>query len=56
MAVYETIFFIFQVNLRNQEIVYQHNITEKYYKLDCIRMALIFADLKMSLKSAQSCG
>ena len=28
MAVYE-IFFIFQVNLRNQEIVYQHNITEK---------------------------
>ena len=57
-------FFIFQVNLRNQEIVYQHNITEKYYKIgdpnyigtckDCIRMALIFADFKMSLKSAQS--
>ena len=34
MAVYEIIFFyIFQVNLRNQEIVYQHNITEKYYKI-----------------------
>ena len=50
MVVYE-IFFIFQANLRNQEIVYQHNITEKYYKIgnpnyvetfkDCIRMALI---------------
>ena len=26
-------FFIFQANLRNQEIVYQHNITEKYYKI-----------------------
>ena len=26
-------FFHFQVNLRNQEIVYQHNITEKYYKI-----------------------
>ena len=34
MAVYEIIFFfIFQVNLRNKEIVYQHNITEKYYKI-----------------------
>ena len=34
MAVYEIIFiFIFQVNLRNQEIVYQNNITEKYYKI-----------------------
>ena len=34
MAVYEIFFFyIFQVNLRNQEIVYQHNITEKYYKI-----------------------
>ena len=35
IAVYEIIFFvfIFQVNLRNQEIVYQHNITEKYYKI-----------------------
>ena len=34
MAVYEIIFFyIFQVNLRNQEIVYQHNITEKYCKI-----------------------
>ena len=34
MAVYEIIFFyIFQVNLRNQEIVYQDNITEKYYKI-----------------------
>ena len=33
MAVYEIIFLnIFQVNLRNQEIVYQHNITEKHYK------------------------
>ena len=30
MAVYE---IIFQVNLRNQEIVYQHNITEKYYRI-----------------------
>ena len=26
-------FFIFQANLRNQEIVHQHNITEKYYKI-----------------------
>ena len=34
MAVYEIFFFfIFQVNLRNQERVYQHNITEKYYKI-----------------------
>ena len=34
MAVYEIIvFYIFQANLRNQEIVYQHNITEKYYKI-----------------------
>ena len=35
MAVYEIFFFflIFQVNLRNQEIVYQHNITEQYYKI-----------------------
>ena len=34
MAVYEIIFiFIFQVNLRNQEIVYQNNITEKDYKI-----------------------
>ena len=34
MAVYEIIFFfMFQVNLRNQEIVYQHNVTEKYYKI-----------------------
>ena len=34
MEVYEIIFlFIFQANLRNQEIVYQHNIAEKYYKL-----------------------
>ena len=34
MAVYEIIFFyIFQVNLRNQEIFYQHNITEKYHKI-----------------------
>ena len=34
MAVYEIFFFFFfQVNLRNQEIVYQHNITEKYYKI-----------------------
>ena len=34
MAVYEIIFFyIFQVNLRNQEIVYQNNITEKYLKI-----------------------
>ena len=33
MAVYKIFFFIFQVNLRNQEIVYQHNITEKYYKI-----------------------
>ena len=32
MAVYE-FFFIFQVNLRNQETVYQHNITEKNYKI-----------------------
>ena len=51
MAVYEIIFFFnFQLNLRNQETVYQHNITEKYYKIDpnyvetfkdCIRIALI---------------
>ena len=34
MAVYEIFFLnIFQVNLRNQEIVYQHNIIEKYYKI-----------------------
>ena len=34
MAVYGIIFLKnFQVNLRNQEIVYQHNITEKYYKI-----------------------
>ena len=34
MVVYEIIFFyIFQANLRNQLIVYQHNITEKYYKI-----------------------
>ena len=33
MAVYEIFFFIFQVNLRNQEIVYKHNIIEKYYKI-----------------------
>ena len=34
MAVYEIIFFfIFQVNLKNQEIVYQNNIAEKYYKI-----------------------
>ena len=34
MAVYEIFFFfIFQVNLRNQEIVNQHDITEKYYKI-----------------------
>ena len=26
-------FFIFQANLRNQEIAYQHNIAEKYYKI-----------------------
>ena len=26
-------FFIFQANIRNQEIVYQHNIAEKYYKI-----------------------
>ena len=26
-------FLIFQANLRNQEIVYQHNIAEKYYKI-----------------------
>ena len=24
---------MFQANLRNQEIVYQHNITEKYYEI-----------------------
>ena len=41
MAVYEIFFFfIFQVNLRNQEIVYQHNITEKYYKIDLGRSEL----------------
>ena len=34
MAVYEIIFFfIFQVNLKNQEIVYQNIITENYYKI-----------------------
>ena len=33
MVAYEIFFFIFQVNLRNQEIVYEHNITEKYYKV-----------------------
>ena len=34
MAVYEIIFFfILKVNLRNREIVYQHNITDKYYKI-----------------------
>ena len=34
MAVYEIFcFFIFQVKLRNQEIVYQHKITDKYYKI-----------------------
>ena len=34
MVVYERIlFFIFQVNLRNKEIVYQNNIAEKYYKI-----------------------
>ena len=27
------IFFIFRANLRNLEIVYQHNIAEKYYKI-----------------------
>ena len=33
MAVYEIFFFyIFQVNLRNQEIVYQHNITKNIIK------------------------
>ena len=34
-------FYIFQVNLRNQDIVYQHNITEKYYKIGCIYVYLI---------------
>ena len=33
MAAYEIFFSFFKVNLRNQEIVYQHNITEKYYKI-----------------------
>ena len=33
MAVYRIFFFIFQINLRNQGIVFQHNITEKYYKI-----------------------
>ena len=34
MTVYEIIFFfILKVNLRNREIVYQHNITDKYYKI-----------------------
>ena len=33
MAVYEIFFFHFQVNLKNQEIVYQNNITEKHYKI-----------------------
>ena len=33
MAVYKIIFLIFKVNLRNQEIVYQHSITEKYYEI-----------------------
>ena len=34
MVVYEIIFFdIFQVNLRNKEIVYQHNIAEKLNKI-----------------------
>ena len=27
------IFFNFQENLGNQEIVYQHNVAEKYYKI-----------------------
>ena len=26
-------FYIFQVDLRNKEILYQHNIAEKYYKI-----------------------
>ena len=33
MVVYENFLFIFQANLKNQEIVYQHNIAEKYYKI-----------------------
>ena len=33
MVVYEIFFFIFQANLRNKEIVNQHNIAEKYYKI-----------------------
>ena len=34
MVVYEIFFiYIFQVNLRNKEIVYQHNIAEIYYKI-----------------------
>ena len=33
MVAYENFFFIFQANLKNQEIVYQHNITEKYHKM-----------------------
>ena len=32
--VYEIIcFYTFQVNLRNKEIVYQHNIAQRYYKI-----------------------
>ena len=33
MAAYGIFFHIFQVNLRSQETIYQHNITEKYYKI-----------------------
>ena len=33
MAVYEIFFFHFSSKSQNQEIVYQHNITEKYYKI-----------------------
>ena len=30
---WDNFFYIFQVILKNQEIVYQHNIAEKYYKI-----------------------
>ena len=53
-------FLIFQANLRNQEIVYPIILQKNIIKLgdsnyvetfkDCIRMALVFADFKISKK------
>ena len=59
MAVYEIFFFIFQVNLRNQEIVYQHNITDKLSDVGIfpvyLRMALIFTDFQTG-SGSQPCA